>query len=75
MPAKKSSSEKEQCSFCHKAFEDVGPLLAGPPGVYICRECADFCHTLFQQEKRSRSIKALPFDEIPSPATVKSELD
>jgi ATP-dependent Clp protease ATP-binding subunit ClpX len=43
--------------------------------VFICRECADFCHTLFQQEKRARSIKALPFDEIPSPAAMKTELD
>ena len=75
MSTKKSADEKERCSFCHKTFADVGPLLAGPPGVYICRECADFCHTLFQQEKRSRSIKALPFDHIPSPATIKTELD
>jgi len=75
MPTKKHVDEKEQCSFCHKTFEDVGPLLAGPPGVYICRECADFCHTLFQQEKRSRAIKALPFDHIPAPAVIKGELD
>ena len=75
MPNKKSGDQKELCSFCHKAYEETGPLLAGPPGVFICRECADFCHTLFQQEKRTRSIKALPFDEIPSPATMKAELD
>jgi len=75
LPNKKSGDRKERCSFCHKAYDEAGPLLAGPPGVFICRECADFCHTLFQQEKRTRSIKALPFDEIPSPSTIKAELD
>ncbi len=75
MPGKKKGNEKEHCSFCHKSYEEVGPLLAGPPGTFICRECADFCHTLFQQEKRSRSIKALPFDDIPAPASIKAELD
>jgi ATP-dependent Clp protease ATP-binding subunit ClpX len=75
MPAKKSTDEKERCSFCHKTFGEVGPLLAGPPGTYICRECADFCHTLFQQERRSRTIKALPFDHIPAPPAIKGELD
>jgi len=75
LPNKKSGDQKERCSFCHKAYDETGPLLAGPPGVFICRECADFCHTLFQQEKRTRSIKALPFDEIPSPPTIKAELD
>ncbi len=75
MPPKKTNDEKEHCSFCKKTFAEVGPLLAGPPGVYICRECADFCHTLFQQEKRSRAIKALPFDHIPAPSVLKGELD
>jgi ATP-dependent Clp protease ATP-binding subunit ClpX len=75
MPNKKAPDEKERCSFCHKTFEEVGPLLAGPPGVYVCRECADFCHTLFQQERRSRAIKALPFDTIPAPSVLKGELD
>ncbi|MHC4711757.1 MAG: ATP-dependent Clp protease ATP-binding subunit ClpX [Planctomycetota bacterium] len=75
MPNRKTTEDRERCSFCHKGYEDVGPLLAGPPGTYICRECADFCHTLFQQEKRARSIKALPFDEIPAPTIIKTELD
>ncbi|MCD6404523.1 MAG: ATP-dependent Clp protease ATP-binding subunit ClpX [Planctomycetes bacterium] len=75
MPSKKKTGAKERCSFCHKTYEEVGPLLAGPPGTFICRECADFCHTLFQQEKRTRAIKALPFDDIPSPAMMRTELD
>jgi ATP-dependent Clp protease ATP-binding subunit ClpX len=75
MPTKKAPDEKERCSFCHKTFEEVGPLLAGPPGIFVCRECADFCHTLFQQERRSRAIKALPFDTIPAPSVIKTELD
>jgi ATP-dependent Clp protease ATP-binding subunit ClpX len=75
MPTKKTTEDKERCSFCHKNFNDVGPLLAGPPGIYICRECADFCHTLFQQERRTRTIKALPFDHIPAPSVLKQELD
>jgi len=75
MSTRKSADDKERCSFCHKPFGEVGPLLAGPPGTYICRECADFCHTLFQQERRTRTIKALPFEHIPAPAVIKSELD
>jgi len=75
MPSKKTTGDKEHCSFCHKVSAEVGLLVAGPPGIYICRECADLCHTLFQQEKRHRSIKALPFDHISSPSVIKSELD
>ena len=75
MPSKKTTDEKERCSFCHKTFDEAGPLLAGPPGIFVCRECADFCHTLFQQERRSKAIKALPFDTIPAPSVIKGELD
>jgi hypothetical protein len=33
------------CSFCLKAYTDVGTLVAGP-GVYICNECVALCSLL-----------------------------
>jgi ATP-dependent Clp protease ATP-binding subunit ClpX len=31
-----------RCSFCGKARDEVGHLIAGP-GVFICNECVDLC--------------------------------
>src|SRR5258708_6399888 len=31
------------CSFCGKSQHEVRKLIAGPPPVFICDECADIC--------------------------------
>lgn len=46
------------CSFCLKAYTDVGTLVAGP-GVYICDQCIALC---------SQLVAAKPEPTKPEPA-------
>ncbi len=65
---------KEACSFCRKTYAEVGPLVAGPPGIFICRECIELCHSLVQEDRR-RSLPTFTVPEVPAPVQLKEELD
>lgn len=39
-----------RCSFCRKPQSEVGRLIAGPPGVYICDECVDLCVSVLEND-------------------------
>jgi len=59
------------CSFCCKPRSEVGPLIAGPAGAFICASCLT----------TSARLMALPVPELPkhdprapSPPEVQSEL-
>ena len=54
-----------RCSFCHKSYRDVGPLVEGAPDLFICGECIELCQSIIDQEKARRNHS--PRD--PSPAT------
>jgi hypothetical protein len=43
------------CSFCQKSYREVGPLIEGTGGVYVCSDCVDLCRTILDQE-RSRPV-------------------
>ncbi|MHC4982585.1 MAG: ATP-dependent Clp protease ATP-binding subunit ClpX [Planctomycetota bacterium] len=63
------------CSFCHRTSDDVGTIVEGPGGVFICANCVDLCHNIVRQEQR-RSARAGPmFSSIPSPREIKEFLD
>jgi hypothetical protein len=49
------------CSFCLKAYTDVGTLVAGP-GVYICDECVALCDKLISIKPKSK--KPEPVEHI-----------
>ena len=51
-----------RCMFCGKTQDQVGRLIAGPNGSYICYDCVDICVELIEEENaqlegRSRSMK------------------
>ncbi|MDR2114983.1 MAG: ATP-dependent Clp protease ATP-binding subunit ClpX [Planctomycetaceae bacterium] len=59
------------CSFCHKSYRDVGPLVEGPGDVYICGECIDLCQTILTQERRRRyGSSTKPLSKVPSPREI-----
>ena len=63
------------CSFCGKNSREVGPMVEGPNGVYICGQCTDLCQNIFRQErKRVTSSKPL-FNAIPTPRQIKEFMD
>ena len=56
------------------------PLIAGPPGIFICNECVDVCGALLNDErgkKRKKSTKKqLPsLSKLPTPRQLKEHLD
>jgi len=66
---------RQVCSFCRKGHEEVGSLIAGPPGVYICRDCIELCHGFIQEELRGASHTHWELRDIPAPAQIKQMLD
>ncbi|MCP4379251.1 MAG: ATP-dependent Clp protease ATP-binding subunit ClpX, partial [bacterium] len=60
-------SQGHKCSFCHRSSDEVGPIVEGPNGVYICANCVDLCQNIIRQEQR-RTTDATPmFTSIPTP--------
>ena len=71
-----SGKKSAYCSFCHKSYRDVGPLVEGPGDVYICAECIDLCqHILVQERRRRNSGSSKPFSKIPSPREIVTRLN
>src|SRR5512143_935474 len=42
--------EQQHCSFCQRSRDEVGRLIAGPPGVFICDECVGVCQHILETE-------------------------
>jgi len=69
------SGGRQVCSFCHRDSSEVGPIVEGPGGVYICAHCVELCQNIIRQEQR-RATQAQPlFTSIPSPRQIKEHLD
>ena len=63
------------CSFCHRGSDDVGPIVEGPDGVYICANCVELCHNIVRQEQRRMAQNRPLFTSIPTPRHIKEFLD
>ncbi len=42
--------DRIRCSFCGKTQEQVGRLISGPNGAYICDHCVDICAEIIDEE-------------------------
>ncbi|GHT22033.1 ATP-dependent Clp protease ATP-binding subunit ClpX [Planctomycetales bacterium] len=63
------------CSFCHKSYRDVGPLVEGPGDVYICSDCIELCQSILQQEKRRRAgTSGKGFSKVSTPREIVAKL-
>jgi ATP-dependent Clp protease ATP-binding subunit ClpX len=58
------------CSFCHRNSDDVGPIVEGPNGVFICANCVELCHNIIKQEQRRTAEPRPLFTSIPSPRQI-----
>ena len=63
------------CSFCRKHYREVGPLVEGPGGAYICGDCVSLCAKILEQERRRRYGCGRPFGRVPSPRELLAKLD
>jgi hypothetical protein len=50
-----TNRSQASCSFCCKSSNEVGPLAEGPKDVYICKDCAQLCQTIIEQELQRRT--------------------
>ena len=44
-----------RCSFCGKPRAEVGRIIAGPNGVFICNECIALCNRIIDETEREES--------------------
>jgi ATP-dependent Clp protease ATP-binding subunit ClpX len=66
----------ERCSFCGRAAEDVGRLISGLPGHFICTECVELCNTILAEESsRQKAAPPAQMNELPTPPEIAAELD
>ncbi len=81
--ANNRNNDDMKCAFCgRKGFTpEVGPLVIGPNGANICKDCVAECERLFgQEEKRAKKAAEDAMREqaekpLPKPAEIKAELD
>jgi ATP-dependent Clp protease ATP-binding subunit ClpX len=65
----------QRCSFCRRSAEEVGQLVPGPDGVFICEECVHLIHDLLHDEGPQTSDEAFRIERVPSPREILAELD
>jgi hypothetical protein len=50
-----------RCSFCGKSQEQVGKLVFGPNGIFICDECVMLCVEIISESQLSLRIASFLF--------------
>ena len=55
---------KIRCSFCRKTQDQVGRLISGPNGAFICDECVDICAEIIEEEAYGEESKSSAKEEI-----------
>ncbi len=71
-----------RCSFCGKSQDQVGKLVSGPNGVYICDECIDACSEMLaesgfvreEEEPIEDEEVGLDLANLPTPHEIYEEL-
>ena len=55
--SKKNDSEKNngkiRCSFCGQTSKQVGQMIAGPNGIFICDECIGTCNDILRMQEKA----------------------
>ncbi len=66
----------ERCGFCGKPAGQVGRMIAGLPGHFICNECIELCGSILLEEGgRNAAPPPKEFHELPTPVEVVRQLD
>ncbi len=77
MAGKKNDEELVYCSFCGKNQHQVGRMISGPNGAFICDECIDVCNEIIEEEMEMPASSAGKSTEINllKPEELKAFLD
>ena len=71
------NDNKIRCSFCGKTQDQVGRLISGPNGAFICDECVDICAEIIDEEAFDHEEQQSAKEDINllKPEELKSFLD
>ncbi len=58
------NNQEMRCSFCGKTRSQVGRLVGGPGGIYICDECVSLCNEMLSEARHDESQGDVPQDDI-----------
>jgi ATP-dependent Clp protease ATP-binding subunit ClpX len=65
----------QRCSFCRRSIEEVGQLIPGPDGVFICDDCVHLCYDILHDEDEHESGSEFKIERVPTPREIVNELD
>ncbi len=85
MPRKTSGKSTDIfCSFCGRYKDEVGKIIAGPNGIYICDDCIDLCNRIIledimetedEESAVANNKELIENTELPTPEQIKKILD
>lgn len=62
------------CTFCSKAQDEVGKLIAGPD-AYICDECVDLCVDIIREDNVAKGYNLAAAEGLPTPQEIYKALN
>ena len=65
----------QRCSFCRRSIEEVGQLIPGPDGVFICDDCVHLCYDILHDEDDHEASSEFRIERVPTPREIVHELD
>jgi ATP-dependent Clp protease ATP-binding subunit ClpX len=65
----------QRCSFCRRTQEEVGQLIPGPDGVFICDECVHLCYDILHDDERHATGEDFKIERVPTPREIVDVLD
>jgi ATP-dependent Clp protease ATP-binding subunit ClpX len=65
----------QRCSFCRRSIEEVGQLIPGPDGVFICDDCVHLCYDILHDEDDHEAGSEFKIERVPTPREIVHELD
>jgi ATP-dependent Clp protease ATP-binding subunit ClpX len=65
----------QRCSFCRRSIEEVGQLIPGPDGVFICDDCVHLCYDILHDEAQNEPGEDFKIERVPTPREIVDVLD
>jgi ATP-dependent Clp protease ATP-binding subunit ClpX len=65
----------QRCSFCRRSIEEVGQLIPGPDGVFICDDCVHLCYDILHDETQDEAGGDFKIERVPTPREIVDVLD
>lgn len=68
------NNDKNHCSFCGRSQDEVGLLISGGDGAFICNDCVNYCSDIIGSQK-TKKYTFKDIEPLPTPKEIKEKLD